>query len=278
MTSKDFKKVARILKEVYSEIEKQALSEGVDIFSEEYKTLIDKARESVLAKTGFTLEEYRTIKDSYTLANKQKVNQQIETLNTKIEDIKSIPPPVILTVEDIKSIAHEVAKEYIKPPQITNQIVKEITKEVKIEQPKIIETIKVTRETYDAKPIEKKLSKLEEKIDNIKIPEIPKPLNINKLKTELKSEWNKDLKENINTLGMPDFRKLAMGLRTDIDRIETLQPLDAQLTSLAGLSYTGNALKVIRVNAGETDFELATVAGGSGLTQPQVMARLSIGF
>ncbi len=34
---------------------------------------------------------------------------------------------------------------------------------------------------------------------------------------------------------------------------------DAQLTSLAGLSYTGNALRGIRVNAGETAFELATI-------------------
>lgn len=41
------------------------------------------------------------------------------------------------------------------------------------------------------------------------------------------------------------------------------QPLDTQLTSLAGLSYASNALKVVRVNAGETAFELATVAGGS---------------
>lgn len=41
------------------------------------------------------------------------------------------------------------------------------------------------------------------------------------------------------------------------------QPLDTQLTSLAGLSYTGNSLKVVRVNAGETAFELATLSGGS---------------
>lgn len=38
-------------------------------------------------------------------------------------------------------------------------------------------------------------------------------------------------------------------------------------------SKTGNALKVLRVNAGETDYELAASAGGSGLTHPQVMAR-----
>jgi hypothetical protein len=40
------------------------------------------------------------------------------------------------------------------------------------------------------------------------------------------------------------------------------QPIDTQLTSLAGLSYTGNGLKTIRVNAGESGFELATSSGG----------------
>jgi hypothetical protein len=43
-------------------------------------------------------------------------------------------------------------------------------------------------------------------------------------------------------------------------------------------SKAGNTLKVLRVNAGETDYELATVAGGSGLTHPQTMARLEVGF
>jgi hypothetical protein len=42
------------------------------------------------------------------------------------------------------------------------------------------------------------------------------------------------------------------------------QPLDTQLTSLAGLSYSGNGSKVVRVNAGETAFELATPSGGGG--------------
>lgn len=42
------------------------------------------------------------------------------------------------------------------------------------------------------------------------------------------------------------------------------QPKDAQLTDLAGLSYAGNALKVVRVNASETGFELGAAGGGSG--------------
>jgi hypothetical protein len=43
-----------------------------------------------------------------------------------------------------------------------------------------------------------------------------------------------------------------------------VQAYDAQLASVAGLSYTGNTLKVVRVNAGETAFELATVSVGGG--------------
>ena len=40
-----------------------------------------------------------------------------------------------------------------------------------------------------------------------------------------------------------------------------VQAWDTQLDSLAGLAYAGNALEVVRVNAGETAFELATVSG-----------------
>jgi hypothetical protein len=46
------------------------------------------------------------------------------------------------------------------------------------------------------------------------------------------------------------------------------QPLDAQLTDLAALNYAGNGTKVVRVNAGETAFELAAAAGGGDVTGP----------
>lgn len=49
------------------------------------------------------------------------------------------------------------------------------------------------------------------------------------------------------------------GLQTALDN---KQAADAQLTDLAALSYAGNALKVLRVNVGETAFELVTPAGG----------------
>ena len=60
------------------------------------------------------------------------------------------------------------------------------------------------------------------------------------------------------------------GTNTGDQDLSGKQDADVQLTSIAALSYTGNALKVVRVNAGETDFELATPSGGSGLAQYQV--------
>lgn len=53
------------------------------------------------------------------------------------------------------------------------------------------------------------------------------------------------------------------------------QPLDTQLTDLSGLSYSGNALKVVRVNAAENNWELATVSGGGGISDGDT---LSIGL
>lgn len=66
------------------------------------------------------------------------------------------------------------------------------------------------------------------------------------------------------------------GIQSDVDDVagdlatleaalpSTYQPLDAQLTALAGLSYGSNGLKVIRVNAGENGFEFATISVGGG--------------
>lgn len=217
MTTSEFKKVARLLKDSYKELEKEALDEGIDIFSEEFKTLQDALREKILSGAGFTLEEYRSIKDSLAkegvrsvIAN--EVMPAIQATKNQVEEVAKL----IQTPEEIAQIAHEVAKTYIKPPQITNQIVKETI----VEKPTIVKETKVEQIVnnlpFDSKPIETGLEALSKRVDGIKIPE---PVDVEKLKEDLKGHFGKAFEKNINVLGMPDFRKLAMGLQGQIDDV-----------------------------------------------------------
>jgi len=157
MTSTQWKKIARLLKEVYAQIEQEAIQRGVDIFSDEYTELLNKARANILNKMGFTEEEYLVMKEEVAVAQKSEVKSTIEKtkeeLQSQIDELKAIRIP---TEKEIENIAHNVSQEYIKAPQITNQIVKEITHEKIIEQPKIIETVRVEQKTerveYNDKP------------------------------------------------------------------------------------------------------------------------------
>ena len=87
--------------------------------------------------------------------------------------------------------------------------------------------------------------------------EIVDKINALNVSPENQIDWVhiKNAPENNGRVGGGLSRATADGL---------YQPLDTQLTSLSGLSYTGNALKVVRVNAGETAFELASAGSGSG--------------
>jgi len=51
---------------------------------------------------------------------------------------------------------------------------------------------------------------------------------------------------------------------TTSDISSTVQAVDTQLSSIAALSYTGNAEKVLAVNVSETGFELVVPTGGGG--------------
>ena len=82
--------------------------------------------------------------------------------------------------------------------------------------------------------------------------------------------WASKTLSSASTATYPSLVELAF-LKWVTSAIQTQlnakQPLDTQLTDLAGLSYTGNSLKVIRVNAGETWRELATAAWWGDVTK-----------
>jgi hypothetical protein len=217
MTSNEFKKVGRLLKEIYSDLEKEAIGDGIDIFSDEYKQIQDRARQALLDKMGFTLDEYRAAKELVAPAKKVDIQPQIDALKQAQEAHSNVYIP---TTEDITKIAEDVARTHIKAPQIVNQIVKETT----VEKPQIIKetTVEKTVEivNYNEKPLQEKIGALSRRIDELNIPVVPPPINVDKLKLELSNEFSANLAYNIDILGMPNFRKLAMGLRQDLDALQ----------------------------------------------------------
>lgn len=75
--------------------------------------------------------------------------------------------------------------------------------------------------------------------------------------------------QSLSTSTYPSLTELSYvkGVTSAIQtQIDGKQASDAQLTSLAALSYTGNAGKVVAVNGGENNFELITVGGTGTVT------------
>lgn len=214
MTQQDFKKIGRLLKKIYLELENEALENNVSIESEEFEKVRDVVREATLKQMGFTLGEYVEAKNQYLEERKSAQLEPVEQLKAELkEEMGEIKIP---TSEEIKIIAKSVVPE----PKITQQIINKIVKETTVEKPTIIEkkeTI-IQREEYDPTAIYADIGYLEDKIEKLEIPE---PFDPEPLKEELRSEFQKNLKHNIDILGMPDFRKLAMGLRGDIDNLIT---------------------------------------------------------
>lgn len=214
MTTSEFKKIARILKEVYAQLEKEALEEGISLLSPEYDQLVARAREAVLANNGFTLQEYREAKAKVAGFSQADLVDQTERTSGEVGSARQMAEEAlsrhIPTEEEIEAIAKRVADAVVKPPTIINQIVEKTT----IEKPKIVkETIKV-KEEYNDTPLRKELGLIKTLVENIDIPE---PVDVEGLRKEFVEYFAQSFKKNIDTLGMPDFRQLGMGLRQDLD-------------------------------------------------------------
>lgn len=217
MTTLDFKKVARLLKQVYAELEREALDDGISIDSKEFKVVRDQLRLAVLARMGFTLEEYREAKELVAPARKVDVEQQLSEASTIAQDVSNrVDALDIPKEEELLQKMQQLAESVVKAPVIQNNIVERTTKVV--EKPThVYTTVKETvHEEFDANPLYSEIGYLNDKIDSLEIPERYDP---KELLDQIRSEFAEKFEENINTLGMPDFRKLAMGLQSQIDDV-----------------------------------------------------------
>lgn len=285
MEVKDFKKIARLLKEAYASLQEEALTDGVDIFSDEYKQAVDTVRETILAKAGFTLEEYQQVKNQLEAErNIQKTDnglalEVITSAKQKLDELNKIKVP---TKEEVMIWAHEVAKEYIVPPVVTNQIVKETTKEVITEKPQIIETTRVINAPYNDTALKQQLTALTKTVEGLEVskPFDPEPLAL-ELKQFFHDNFSNHFEKNIDILGMPDWRKLAMGLQGQIDDIirngsgHTIEDEGTVLAARKYLNFVGagvtatddlanNATKVTVPGGGSSiNFSIGEVPSGT---------------
>lgn len=173
-------RVNKILQAAYKSAEKRAKERGLDLNSQEFKDLKEKIKTTVLSEMGMTEAGHE--------AHEMEMDVEV------VEKATNIP-----FKKEMAKLAEEAAlkaiKELVPPSTVTNNIV-----------------------DYNDVPLKEGLKSLAEKVK--KIPAIP---DIEKMKSELKDELSEkidvSLKKNIDMMGMPDFRKLGMGLQAQIDAL-----------------------------------------------------------
>lgn len=197
MTLKELKKMMGFLKEAYSQINATELEK----LTPEYKQAVAIIREKVLASQGFTVEEYRIAKNEYQQSLADEANS-----SKKLFDRVLGKPSVVKGDKGDTGEKGEKGDRGEKGDK--GDAGKDGEKGDKGDRGEKGET----GASYDPATI----GYLEEKIDSIKIPE---PIDVEELKEEVKNIFGEMFKHNIDTLGMPDFRKLGMGLQSQIDEL-----------------------------------------------------------
>jgi hypothetical protein len=172
MDKSEFQKIRKIVETILKKAEDEALSEGINIFSEEWSEFLLLLKSQILNEVGLSVEEY----DNLIAESKKKAPPSYKTL---------VDTPVIPQDIDIQKIAEEVAKKTIsefKPdipaPQIINKVVKEIIREKPIT--KVFKTKEVVRELdktatdnlkKDLLALQSSFTDLYDTVRNIKIPD-----------------------------------------------------------------------------------------------------------
>lgn len=247
MDVKTFKKVARALKLLYSELEIEAVKSGLNIASPEYDQLIEAAREALLTKYGYTVEQYEEAKSEYlaSIAPKEKPTdvQQI------FEKISTLKGDTGFTGEKGDTVVGPQGPKGDKGDTVVGPRGPKGDKGDSVVGPR---GPKGDRgEDIDTKTV----AFIHERLNNFdkKLLEI-KQVDVENIKEDLKGHFGETFKKNIDIMGMPDFRKLAMGLREDIDALATRGSLPSQ---------TGNNGKYLTTNG--TVASWAAVAGSGDM-------------
>ena len=239
MTPSQFKKLARLLKQLYAELEADALNEGVAVTSSEFTQVAKAARLALLEREGFTEEQYEEAKN----LNKTEKEEKKTASETKADQFFE-------RVEKIKGDKGETGEKGDPGKDGKDGL-----------NGKDGRDGKNGKDGKDGKPGEKgdrgdrgemgmvdvaTIAYLEDKMVQVE-SKIPEPVDVEKIKEQLLPEVVEISKvtaqSNIDLMGMPNFRKLGVGLQQQIDErimgvntkkltVATTAPSNPQLNDL----------------------------------------------
>lgn len=250
-----YPQLQKLLRKVLREAEDEALEQGVDVTTPEYREFKLKLKERFLEKAGVTTEDYDAYLETYKEKSRAKAEEKRAELDKKLEEMEVRIVGKIPSKEEMAALAKEVAESVVKPPTVINQIVKETVVEKPIT--KVIKETKIEKVDYEDGPLWAEVGFLNDKVDNIKIPDVP-VLDVPALKGELLNEMDVRAKKQIDIMGMPDFRKLGLGLREDVDRLINNPVAGGSSISVDSAEVTDPDF----LSTGDIDF----VASGSDVT------------
>jgi len=173
--------------------------------------------------------------------------ETLEETARRLKEVSERHIPDRFEIEEIASsvaerVSERVAKKYIIEPKIINKIVKVV------KEPKIVKETIRERVEYDDSKLKEKLNDLNKKISKIKVPGEKELRGF--FSDFFEDNFSENLKKNINILGMPDFRKLAMGLQQQIDDNKASINLENLWDRTSTILDTHNANDTVRIGTG----------------------------
>ena len=215
MTQSELKLMYGKIKKANQLLEEQAIKEGIDITSPQYDTLVAKVRNNVLQKNGFTLSQYQSA-DAQMKADKQKekdkgdatfkqVMGQVKQLKGEKGEKGDTGEEGIQGEQGVQGEQGERGEKGENGRDGINGLDGKNGKDGRDGRDGRDGVDGQSYNPLDFNAIVEKVSKIPQKED---------------LEEYVKETVGYSLKASTEIMGMPNFRKLAMGLRNDIDQLQ----------------------------------------------------------
>ena len=232
-SKEQFRKLQKQLNIIINKIEKEAVDNGEDISTEEFVGGIQLLRERLLDRKGLSIDVYNQLKEQF---KEPEVDKEI------LENNKEVSSSILQVMEKLKEIEDKVSNQEIddvSKKKIVEEVISKIPKPKdgidgkSVDENKVIQTIlsKIPK-PKDGKPgkdgkstilIRKEAIKkdIQEHIYKVIIDKaLPEAIEKSKQEIILSPDMADMINRSIDMIGMPSWRKLAMGLQGQIDNID----------------------------------------------------------